>query len=194
MGGFSRSRLSNRVNVPEDKMTDVRTRSSAAETAPPVTKSIFPADAHALIYRAAPSVTMSARKRRSSWKLQFDRHLPLRIEPLMGWTEDGDPLAQVELSFASAEAAIAYARRQGLRYTILGGPHSAPAPPRRIASRRWPDQRARPRNAAVAHARGQLERLITSPSAAAHRMRQAAWSGDAGRTLCLCRIENGRLS
>src|SRR5690348_1462171 len=79
MGGFSRSRLSNRANVPEDKMTDFCTRASAAETAPLLTKSIFPADAHALIYRAAPSVTMSARKRRSSWKLQFDRHLPLRI-------------------------------------------------------------------------------------------------------------------
>ena len=34
----------------------------------------------------------------------------------MGWTEDDDPLAKVELSFPSAEAAIAYARRQGLQY------------------------------------------------------------------------------
>ena len=172
-------------------MTDFCTRSSAAETAPLVTKSIFPDDAHALIYRATPSVMMSARKRRSSWKLQFDRHLPLRIEPLMGWTEDGEPLAQVELSFASAEAAIAYARRQGLRYTVLDAPHSAPAPPRRIASRQWPDQRARPRNTAVGHARDQPERPVSCRSAAAHTMGLAVWSGDAGRTLSLCRIGNG---
>src|SRR4051794_1766088 len=35
----------------------------------------------------------------------------------MGWTGDDDTLALVELSFPSAEAAIAYARRQGLQYT-----------------------------------------------------------------------------
>ena len=155
-------------------MTDFSTRSSAAETAPPVTRSIFPADAHALIYQAAPSVTMSARKRRSPWKLQFERRLPLRVEPLMGWTEDGDPLAQIELTFASMEAAIAYARRQGLRYTVLGGPHSVPVPPRRIASRQRPDQHKQLRNAAIEHALGQAEQLVCSPSAAPHTMGLAA--------------------
>ena len=38
----------------------------------------------------------------------------------MGWTGDDDTLAQVELSFPSAEAAIAYARRQNLQYTVQG--------------------------------------------------------------------------
>jgi hypothetical protein len=40
----------------------------------------------------------------------------------MGWSSSDDPLAQVELSFPSADAAIAYARRQGLPSTVLGVP------------------------------------------------------------------------
>ncbi|AMA59457.1 hypothetical protein BCCGELA001_26430 [Bradyrhizobium sp. CCGE-LA001] len=82
----------------------------------------FPADAHALIFEAATSVMTSAVRRRRPWKLLFERRSALRIEPLMGWTEDDDPLAQVELSFPSADAAVGYARCQGLDYTVLGPP------------------------------------------------------------------------
>jgi hypothetical protein len=110
-------------------MTAFCSRSCVAETVPLITKSTFPADAHALIYRTTPSVTMSARKPTSSWTLQFERRSPLGIEPLMGWTEDDDPLALVELSFPSAEAAIAYARRQGLRFTVLGSQAQDKRPP-----------------------------------------------------------------
>jgi hypothetical protein len=95
----------------------------------PVTRSVFPADAHALIFRPAHLVTMSAPRRKHQWKLQFERRSPLRLEPLMGWTEDDDPLTQVELSFDSAEAAVAYARRQGLQYTVLGPPGYDPEIP-----------------------------------------------------------------
>jgi hypothetical protein len=93
---------------------------AARESSTPPTRSPFPADAHALIFEAAASVMTSAGRRRRPWKLLFERRSPLRIEPLMGWTEDDDPLAQVELSFPSADAAVAYARRQGLDYTVLG--------------------------------------------------------------------------
>ena len=96
------------------------------DAARPFTRSIFPRDAHALIYRPARSPMTSAPLRRQEWKLRFERRSPLRIEPLMGWTEDDDPLAQVELSFPSAESAIAYARRQGLSYTVLGSPGRDP--------------------------------------------------------------------
>lgn len=95
---------------------------AARGLATPPTRSPFPADAHALIFEAATSVMTSAVRRRRPWKLLFERRSPLRIEPLMGWTEDDDPLAQVDLSFPSADAAVAYARRQGLDYTVLGPP------------------------------------------------------------------------
>jgi hypothetical protein len=38
----------------------------------------------------------------------------------MGWTGCDDTLSQIELTFPSAAAAIAYARRQGLRYLLQG--------------------------------------------------------------------------
>jgi len=109
------------------KVVDARNSTApVAETTAPITRSLFPVDAQAVIYKPARSTMMSAPKRKEEWKLQFERRTPLRIEPLMGWTEDDDPLAQVELSFPSAEAAIAYARRQGLQYIVLGSPAHDP--------------------------------------------------------------------
>lgn len=61
---------------------------SLSHDAAPVTRSIFPRDAHALIYRPARSPMTSAPLRRQEWKLRFERRSPLRIEPLMGWTEE----------------------------------------------------------------------------------------------------------
>jgi len=58
--------------------------------------------------------------RAQQWKLRFERRSAPYIEPLMGWTGDDDTLAQIELSFPSAESAIAYARRQGLQFTVQG--------------------------------------------------------------------------
>jgi ETC complex I subunit conserved region len=93
---------------------------------PKLTPSVFPADAHAVIYRPAPSPMTSGRARRQRWKLRFERRYPQYVEPLMGWTADDDPLTQVELSFPSAESAVAYARRQGLQYTVEGLPDLEP--------------------------------------------------------------------
>lgn len=38
----------------------------------------------------------------------------------MGWTGGTDTLSQVELDFPSAEAAIAYAKRQGINFVVQG--------------------------------------------------------------------------
>jgi hypothetical protein len=54
------------------------------------------------------------------WKLRFERRTAPFIEPLMGWTGGEDTLCQVELTFPSAETAIAYARRQGLTFVVYG--------------------------------------------------------------------------
>ena len=89
---------------------------------PAITPSRFPDDAHALISRAVRSPMMSRGPSRERGILTFEPRYPHRIEPLMGWTEDNDPLAQVELSFPSAEAATAYAHRNGLRYSLYQAP------------------------------------------------------------------------
>jgi hypothetical protein len=82
--------------------------------------SVFPEDARALIYKPGPSPMTSGRTHTGHWKLRFERRFPPYIEPLMGWTGGDDTLTQVELSFPTAESAIAYARRQGLKYTVAG--------------------------------------------------------------------------
>src|SRR5260221_3369647 len=62
----------------------------------------------------------SGNARSRDWKLRFEPRSRPFIEPLMGWTGCDDTLSQVELTFPSATAAIAYARRQGLRYLLQG--------------------------------------------------------------------------
>jgi hypothetical protein len=80
-------------------------------------RSTFPHDAIARIYRPARSA-MTCAKRRRAWRLSFDRRSAPFIEPLMGYTASRDTLTQVDLSFPTREAAIAYAERQGLTYVV----------------------------------------------------------------------------
>jgi hypothetical protein len=85
----------------------------------------WPEDARAVIVRRAQPVITSGRAGTDQWVLRFERRGPQTIEPLMGWTADDDPLAQVELRFTSCEAAVAYAQRQGLAYRVQGEPITA---------------------------------------------------------------------
>lgn len=52
------------------------------------------------------------------WLVEFEPRSRQFVEPLMGWTAGGDPLRQVTLSFPTKDAAIAYARRNGFRFTV----------------------------------------------------------------------------
>lgn len=91
------------------------------------THSIFPDDAVGVIYKPVRSAMTSGKARTRQWKLRFERRSPQFIEPLMGWTGGEDTLTQVELTFPSAEAAVAYARRQGLQFIVQGADGNEPA-------------------------------------------------------------------
>ena len=82
--------------------------------------SSFPPNAVAVIYHPARSAMTSGLANTRQWKLRFERRSALFIEPLMGWTGCDDTLTQVELTFRSAEEAVAYARRQGLKFVVHG--------------------------------------------------------------------------
>lgn len=82
--------------------------------------SSFPADAVAVIYRPARSAMTSGLANTRRWKPRFERRSAPFIEPLMGWTGGDDTLAQVGLTFQSADEAVAYARRQGLKFVVHG--------------------------------------------------------------------------
>lgn len=104
-------------------------------------ESIFPDDAHAIIYRPCRSAMTSGKQRTREWKLRFERRSAPFIEPLMGWTGGDDPLAPVELSFPSLESAVAYARRQGLSFSFTVD-RNEQAPPLRLQERRTTPLRA----------------------------------------------------
>jgi hypothetical protein len=72
-----------------------------------------------VIFKPAKSA-MTSGARRKPWLLEFEPQSGPFIEPLMGWTGKSDPLAHMQLGFASREAAIAYAERQGLEYEVRG--------------------------------------------------------------------------
>jgi ETC complex I subunit conserved region len=77
--------------------------------------STLPADAVAVIYRMARSEMTSGTANNGNWKLRFERRSPPLVEPLLGWTGGND-----EMTFLSAQAAIAYARRHGLKFVLQG--------------------------------------------------------------------------
>jgi hypothetical protein len=93
---------------------------------PPLSRVIpgqpWPEDAQATIFRRTQPVTTSGHGGTNQWILRFERRIPQTIEPLMGWTADDDPLAQVELRFGTCEEAVAYAEREGLAYRVQGEP------------------------------------------------------------------------
>lgn len=81
----------------------------------PLSPSLFPKDAAAIIFQPAPPVTTSKRPKARPWTLAFLPQTPPFIEPLMGWTGSADTLPQVQLTFPSAAAAMRYAERNNIR-------------------------------------------------------------------------------
>lgn len=78
----------------------------------------FPPDARAVIHRPARSVMTSGRAGTCDWVLEFEPRSREFVEPLMGWTGGDDPLRHLRLRFPTREAAMAYARREGVPFTV----------------------------------------------------------------------------
>ncbi len=72
----------------------------------------------ALIHRPARSAMTSGRGSKT-WRLDLQATRPQWLEPLMGWTAGNDPARQVSLTFATKEAALDFAERQGWRAIVL---------------------------------------------------------------------------
>jgi ETC complex I subunit conserved region len=77
---------------------------------------------NARIYQKAKNAMQSGRAGTSVWVLEFIAASAQRPDPLMGWAGSSDTQRQVRLSFASAEAAKAYADKNGLAVTIEPAP------------------------------------------------------------------------
>jgi hypothetical protein len=73
----------------------------------------------ARIFRPSPSPMQAGRASTRRWILEFEPTRPPEIEPLVGWVASDDPLCHVRIDFSSREAAVAFAERQGWRYTVI---------------------------------------------------------------------------
>ncbi|MDQ2093621.1 ETC complex I subunit [Rhodalgimonas zhirmunskyi] len=76
----------------------------------------------ARIYRPAKTAMSSGMAKTRDWILDFVPESAREIDPLMGWTSSSDTQAQVRLRFPTKEAAIEYARENGLD-AVVTEPH-----------------------------------------------------------------------
>jgi hypothetical protein len=82
----------------------------------------------ARIYRPAPNAMQSGKGKSKKWVLVHEQATPREIEPLMGYTASSDTQTQVRLSFETLEDAEAYARANGIPYSVQ--PAHTPTPKR----------------------------------------------------------------
>lgn len=73
----------------------------------------------ARIYQPAKTAMSSGQAKTRTWILEFAQTSPRSVDPLMGWTSSSDTQTQVKLSFESKEAALAYARENGIEAQVF---------------------------------------------------------------------------
>ncbi|HXP72745.1 MAG TPA: ETC complex I subunit [Stellaceae bacterium] len=71
------------------------------------------------IYQPAKTAMQSGTAKTRSWVLEYEPATPREPDPLMGWASAGDTLNEVRLKFESLDAAVAFARKRGLDYTVI---------------------------------------------------------------------------
>jgi NADH dehydrogenase len=68
----------------------------------------------ARIYKPARNAMQSGVAKTKHWVLEHVAADAREVDPLMGWTSSSDTQAQVKLHFATKEAALEYARENGI--------------------------------------------------------------------------------
>lgn len=70
------------------------------------------------IYRLSKTAMQSGQGLNKRWVVEHEPTGAKRVEPLMGWTSSDDTRQQLRLFFESQAEAEAYARRNGLMYSV----------------------------------------------------------------------------
>ena len=71
------------------------------------------------IYQPAKTAMQSGVAKTKAWVLEYELATPREPDPLMGWASAGDTLNQVRLSFENLDAAVAFAKKRGLDYSVI---------------------------------------------------------------------------
>ena len=72
----------------------------------------------ARICKPKKSAMQSGRGKDQSWVLERPSEGKRSVDPVMGWTSISDTDSQVRLTFDTRDAAIAYAKREGLTFVV----------------------------------------------------------------------------
>jgi hypothetical protein len=72
----------------------------------------------ARIYRPARNAMQSGKGKSKQWVLVHEIATPGGIDPLMGYTSSVDTRQQVKLAFETLDAAEAYAKKNGIPYSV----------------------------------------------------------------------------
>ena len=78
----------------------------------------------ARIFKRPKNAMQSGRALTDEWLLDFVPAEARKPDPLMGWSGSGDTRQQVQLTFQSKEAAVAYAEKYGIEAIV----HEPPPP------------------------------------------------------------------
>ncbi len=73
----------------------------------------------ARIYQPARTAMSSGQAKTKTWLLEFAPSSPRSVDPLMGWTSSSDTQTQVRMSFDTKDAALAYARDNGIDAQVI---------------------------------------------------------------------------
>lgn len=77
----------------------------------------------ARIYQNPMNAMQSGQAMSKKWVLEFEPSEARRADPLTGWAGSGDTQRQVKLSFATADAAKAYADKYGIAFSMVPTPN-----------------------------------------------------------------------
>jgi hypothetical protein len=81
----------------------------------------------ARIYKPARTAMQSGKAGQAEkWLLEYEPEVPLKSDPLMGYTFSSDMRRQVKIEFDTCEEAIAYAERYGIPFHLQPDHEAAP--------------------------------------------------------------------
>jgi len=71
------------------------------------------------IFQPAKTAMPSGTAKTKAWMLEYEPATPREPDPLMGWASAGDTLNEIHLRFDTLEAAVDFAKKHGLEYTVI---------------------------------------------------------------------------
>lgn len=87
----------------------------------------------AIIYQPAKNAMQSGTANTQQWALELVANDRKSVDPLMGWISSSDTVRQLKLFFDTEEAAVHYARENGVAYEVRQ-PHLRKAKPKSYAN------------------------------------------------------------